>query len=281
MRKVDERFHRVAAEARQTGRKLAGFFLTNGFPDPESNRKIFDMVAESGADFIEIGMPFSDPLAEGPTIQYSSARALAHGVRMRDTFDTAEGLRKRHDTPVYLMGYANPIHHYGLDAFFRDAASAGVDGVILPDLPPGVTDDLEDIADRAGVGIVNLIAPNTPDERVKEIDRATTSFVYAVTIAGLTGTEIASEDAVNHYLERAREYVTENPLLVGFGIKTRESAETLSRHTDGFIVGSALIRAIDAAWEDSSLSEPERLARVAEFVQALALPNETAAAQQT
>lgn len=276
MSKVDERLHLAAAEARHAGRKLAGFFLTNGFPDPQSNRKIFDVIAESGADFIEIGMPFSDPLAEGPTIQHSSAHALKHGVRMRDTFGTAESIRSRHETPVYLMGYANPIHRYGIAAFFRDAASAGVDGVILPDLPPGVSDGLEEIAADAGVGIVNLIAPNTSNERIEEIDRATTSFVYAVSIAGLTGTEISSEDVVSQYLKRARAHVS-NPLLVGFGIQTRASAEILSRHTDGFIVGSALIREIDAAWNDTALSESKRLSRVAEFIRALALPAETTA----
>lgn len=266
---MSSRFEAVVDAARAEKRKLAGIFLTNGFPDLESSREILRAVDEGGADFVELGMPFSDPLAEGLPIQRSSARALAGGVRMIDTLETAAHFRARSETPLFLMGYVNPILRYGVSNFFADAASSGVDGLIIPDLPPGASTDIPEAADRERLGLVHLIAPNTADERIREVDRASTAFVYAVSVTGLTGSAIKTTDAVQDYLRRARSLVTRNPLLVGFGIKTRDEAVRLSAHTDGFIVGSALIQRVDELWGSTGLSREERLSAVTSYVEGL------------
>lgn len=251
------------------GEKAMGLFLTSGFPDPESTLPILLEVDRGGADFIELGMPFSDPLAEGLPIQRSSERALKHGVRLEDTLATARAFRDSSDTPLLLMGYINPIFHFGVRRFCREASESGVDGLILPDLPPEESGIIRGEAAAAGLGIVNLIAPNTPDDRVRQIDEMTTAFVYAVSITGLTGTGLGAADSVATYLERARGLVQQNPLLVGFGINTHDDAMRLSRHTDGFIVGSALIRFVEALWDDPSLDSDARLERIASFAHGL------------
>jgi tryptophan synthase alpha chain len=265
------RFRKIVTEARDAGRKLAGIFVTNGFPDLESTGEILRAIDEAGADFIELGMPFSDPLAEGLPIQRSSARALAAGVTMRDAFRTVESFRRRSETPLYLMGYVNPILAYGPGNFCRDAYSCGVDGLILPDLPPGSAGvGIEAAAKDAGLDMVFLIAPNASEARITAVDEATSGFVYAVSVAGLTGADLGSRDAVGAYLQRARRLVKRNPLLVGFGIRDAEGARELSTHTDGFIVGSALILEIERLWADGTLDGSERIEGVRRFVSALA-----------
>ncbi|HET6569778.1 MAG TPA: tryptophan synthase subunit alpha [Rhodothermales bacterium] len=251
------------------GEKAAGLFLTSGFPDPENTLPILQAIDEGGADFIEFGMPFSDPLGEGLPIQRSSERALRHGVTMRDAFRTVEAFRKNSDTPLLLMGYVNPIHRYGVAAFCRDAKAAGVDGLILPDLPPEESDIVDGTAREHDLSMVYLIAPNTPDERVGEIDRKASAFVYAVSVTGLTGTGLGTITQVENYLIRARSLVTRNPLMVGFGIKSHEDALRLSRYTDGFIVGSALINLVDQLWDDERLTNSARLEQVRVFVRSL------------
>ncbi|MFW5972807.1 MAG: tryptophan synthase subunit alpha [Bacteroidota bacterium] len=266
---MNERFKQVVAEAAASNRKLAGLFLTNGFPDLASSRELLTAIDRGGADFIELGMPFSDPLAEGLPIQRSSERALAGGLRMADTLETARLFRKTSETPLFLMGYANPILRYGLRSFFMDAREVGVDGVILPDVPPGESEEILEAAGEAGLGMVQLIAPNSSDERIRLVDQTATGFVYAVSVTGLTGSAISSPTAVQQYLHRARQLVTRNPLLVGFGISSRREAESLSRFTDGFIVGSALIKHIESLWEDAGLSREARLRLTQEFVEGL------------
>ncbi|MDX1532002.1 MAG: tryptophan synthase subunit alpha, partial [Rhodothermales bacterium] len=232
-----------------------GLFLTSGFPEPAATLPLLRALDDGGADFIELGMPFSDPLAEGLPIQQASARALAHGTTMADAFRTAEAFRGKSPTPLLLMGYVNPVLRYGPAAFCRDAAAAGVDGLILPDLPPEEADLVAEHAEASGLPLVFLVAPNTPDERVRLVDERATGFVYAVSVAGLTGGEIADADAVSAYLERVRRLVRNNPLLVGFGIRTAADAARLSRPTDGFIVGSALIREVERLWDDAALDD--------------------------
>lgn len=246
-----------------------GLFLTNGFPDPEATLPLLHLLDESGADFIELGMPFSDPLAEGLPVQRSSERALRHGVTLDDALTTAAAFRQKSDTPLLLMGYVNPIYRYGIGNFFAAARSSGVDGLILPDLPPEEGSLMEDAADREGLSLVYLIAPNTPDERVRAIDARATAFVYAVSITGLTGTALGSVEGVEAYLSRARRLVERNPLLVGFGIKTHADAMRLSRHTDGFIVGSALVTLIERLWDDATLTPASRLEAVRRFAHGL------------
>ena len=245
-----------------------GLFVTGGFPTPDDTSSILRAVDRGGADFIELGMPFSDPLAEGLPIQHSSERALAAGASMRTTMRAAADFRSHSGTPLVLMGYLNPVLRYGVETFFRDAEEAGVDGVILPDLPPEERGLVSGPAAEHGIDLVPLIAPTTPDERIRHIDEASSGFVYAVSITGLTGTGLGSVDDVGAYLERARRLVRINPLLVGFGIGSAEDAARLTRHTDGFIVGSALIRRIDDLWAREA--DPDaRSEAIAAFVRAL------------
>lgn len=260
---------------RDRGDKAMGLFLTNGFPEPDATLPILRAIDAGGADFIELGMPFSDPLAEGLPIQRSSERALRHGVTMEDAFRVAEAFRAESETPLLLMGYANPVYRYGVSNFCAAARSSGVDGLILPDLPLDEAGLITDEAAAADLDVVHLIAPNTSDERIAHIDAATTGFVYAVSVTGLTGSGLGTVDAVTAYLQRARRLVTRNPLLVGFGIRTHEDAMHLSAHTDGFIIGSALINRAAELWDDDTLSSTDRLEAIAQFARSLKHGTET------
>jgi tryptophan synthase alpha chain len=188
---------------------------------------------------------------------------------MASTFETARRFRERHDTPLLLMGYVNPVLRYGLSNFCRDAASSGVDGLILPDVPPEESAELESAAEAHGLATVFLAAPNTPDDRLHRLDALATGFVYAVSVAGITGADLGDTSPVERYLARAREQVTQTPLLVGFGIKTADDAARLTQSTDGFIVGSALIRHVESLYADDSLSPDDRIAQTTAFVRAL------------
>lgn len=265
MSRLDDTFDRLRAR----NEKAMGLFLTDGFPDPDATVPLLRALERGGVDFVELGMPFSDPLAEGRPIQEASARALSKGVTMHDTFRRAETFRSESETPLLLMGYVNPVLKYGIEDFCRDAAAAGVDGVILPDLPPEESDPLTEAAAAHDLDLVFLVAPNSSDARIQAVDQRATGFVYAVSVTGLTGSDLSGTPTVDDYLQRARRLVVNNPLLVGFGIKTHEDAMQLSRHTDGFIVGSALINHIDELWAQPSLSMNERLDAVETFARRL------------
>ena len=258
------------AGVRDAGRTALGLFVTSGFPDPAGTADILDAAADAGADFVELGMPFSDPLAEGLPIQRASVRALGHGTRMSDAFRTAEAFTARHaGVPLVLMGYVNPVLRYGVAAFCRDAAQAGVAGLILPDLPPDEGDLVDADAAAAGLGVTYLVAPNTPAARVHEVDHRSTGFVYAVSSPGLTGGELRSMTAITDYLDRTRALVARNPLLVGFGIRTPADAARLAPHADGVIVGSALIEHAERLWDDPALTSAARRASVTHWAHAL------------
>jgi tryptophan synthase alpha chain len=265
MSRLDDTFDALQAQ----GENAMGLFLTDGFPEPDATVPILRALDRGGVDFIELGMPFSDPLAEGRPIQNASAQALSHGVTLADTFQTAEDFRAGSETPLLLMGYVNPVLAYGIDDFCRDAAAAGVDGLILPDLPPEESAQLYEAAAVQDLDLVFLIAPNTSEERIAAVDRRATGFVYAVSVTGLTGSDLADAPTVDEYLQHARRLVSQNPLLVGFGIKTHEDAVQLSTHTDGFIVGSALINRVAALWNSPEKSSAERLDAVEEFARDL------------
>jgi tryptophan synthase alpha chain len=245
-----------------------GIFLTSGYPQPEATTPLLRAIDRGGADFVELGMPFSDPLAEGVPIQRSSARALENGTTMQHVLNAARDFREGSDTPLILMGYVNPVYRFGVQAFCRAAADAGVDGLILPDLPLDATTLIRQAATDAGLDLILLIAPNTPDDRIQAIDRATTGFVYAVAFAGLTGDRIDTGDPFQNYLQRARTLIS-NPLMVGFGIRSAEDAHRATRHTDGFIVGSALINLVETLWTRAELPLEDRYREVEAFVRAL------------
>ena len=256
-----------------TGEKALGVFVTSGFPSPEHTLSILKAIDEGGSDFIELGMPFSDPLAEGLPIQHSSQVALEAGITMRQTLETAASFSSQSTTPLVLMGYANPIVKYGISNFFRDARSSGVEGVILPDVLPELDSPFMEAARANHVDLIHLIAPTTPVERMKFIDSVSSGFVYAVTVTGVTGSELGSKQPIQDYLKMAAEIMEVNPLLVGFGIRSHADVVEMAQHTQGAIVGSALVSVIDTLWDDETLSPSERLEGIRAFVHELKYGN--------
>lgn len=243
---------------RTSDRKVMSLFITAGYPHPDETVDLVLGFEKAGADIIELGMPFSDPLADGPTIQHSSEVALANGITMDMIFGMVRQIREKSAIPVVLMGYINPVFSYGIERFFKMAAESGADGVILPDVPVEESGYAEEHARRYGVPIICLVAPNTGDERMQLIDQKSNGFVYCVSIAGVTGTRDGSEvsNSVDTFIERVNRNIKKNPVMIGFGIRNHENAMAISEKVDGFIVGSALIDNIrshypEKGWKDS------------------------------
>lgn len=260
---------RLAAAIRAT-RPALGMFLTAGFPSRAHTLPVLKAIEAGGADFIELGMPFSDPLAEGLPIQRSSKRALEDGMTMQRTLDMAAAFRADSDLPLLLMGYANPLLKFGLGNFFKACRSSGVDGVILPDVPPEEAALFTDQASAHGIDFVFLVSPTTSNARMQQIDALSSGFVYAVSVNGITGLALGDADHTSAYLQRARTQIARNPLLVGFGIRSHEDVIRLSHHTDGCIVGSALVAQIEEWWDERpNASLDQRLNAVQSFVHQL------------
>jgi len=254
----------------QRGQKAMGIFLTSGFPSPDDTLHLLHAIDQGGADFIELGMPHSDPLAEGLPIQHSSTTALQAGATMKSTLDAVRAFRKTSETPLLLMGYINPILKFGIRTFCTEADLAGADGFIIPDLPPQEASMLRDHAQQDRLHLVFLVAPNTSIERMKQIDQLSDGFVYCVSITGLTGTGLdGQQDTINSYLKDARQIIDKNPLMVGFGIQSHQDAKRLSKHTDGFIVGSAVIKEIKRLWGYSDLTLQKRCQKLTLFIRSL------------
>ena len=222
-------------------------YFTIGFPDLEQSRAVLASIAAYGADLIELGMPFSDPLADGPTVQRSTQAALAQGVKMRDCIETARILRaKGAAQALLLMGYVNPILSYGLRAFVQDAAAAGVDGLIVPDLPVEEAQELEDACREAGCALVYMLAPTSTPERIAAVAAHSSGFIYLVSVTGVTGAREEVPADLSDFIQRVRQ-ATRLPLAVGFGIATPEKAARIAQMADGVIVGSAMISAAEGA----------------------------------
>ncbi len=240
--RIGQRFAALKAE----GRGGLITFVTAGDPDLETSREILMGLPAAGADLIELGMPFSDPMADGPAIQASSLRALKGGMTLKKTLGLVADFRKRdNDTPVVLMGYYNPIYIHGPEAFATDARAAGVDGLIIVDLPPEEVDELWQPARDAGIDFIFLTAPTSDDARLPVIVARASGFVYYVSITGITGTRSADITDVGAALRRIRKH-TELPIAVGFGIKTPEQAAEIASVADAAVVGSALVDIIAA-----------------------------------
>jgi tryptophan synthase alpha chain len=235
--RIEKRFAALRAE----GRAGLVAYLTAGDPDIATSTRLLEGVAAAGADMIEIGMPFSDPMADGPLIQAAGMRALKSGMTLRKTLAMVKTLRTRDpETPYVLMGYYNPIYHYGAEAFAKDAAAAGVDGLIIVDLPPEEDPELAEPARRAGLDLVRLAAPTSDAARLPRIVDRASGFLYYVAIAGITGTRSADATAVRDAVARLRRF-TQLPIAVGFGIKTPDQAAEIARAADAAVVGSALV----------------------------------------
>lgn len=243
---------------------VMAMFITAGYPEPSVTPELLLALEASGADIIELGMPFSDPLADGPTIQYSSEVAIQAGTDLHMIMDMVRQVRKHSQIPIVLMGYINPILHFGIDDFFLQAAEAGVDGFILPDVPVEESDLVETWCRKLDMALIYLVAPNTSDARMQLIDQKSEGFVYCVSVTGVTGVRDGNQvaDSVAKFIERVKINVTRNPVLVGFGIKTHEDAMRISAGLDGFVVGSALIDFIRKNYPNSDwLDETRKFVR--------------------
>ena len=217
-------------------------FITAGFPKRNSTVPLVRAIEKGGADIIEIGMPFSDPLAEGPIIQHSSYVALKNGVTLDLILSQVIKIRKTSDIPIILMGYINPILCYGAEKFFRDASSAGVDGIILPELPVEESFRFRRLMKVCGLANIILVSPTTPLRRIKKIDQLSEGFLYCVSTTGVTGSRTSTKSG--NYIQNVKSNAKKNAVLVGFGIKTPADAQAIARKADGVIIGSALISKI-------------------------------------
>lgn len=240
MSRITACFERVAAE----GRPALVTFITAGDPFRAHSAAVLAGLPEAGADIIELGMPFTDPMADGPAIQASSRRALDAGGSLTQTLDMVREFRERDDTtPIVLMGYYNPIYHRGVETFLQQATAAGVDGLIVVDLPPEEDEELCLPARAAGLDFIRLATPTTDDKRLPAVLNNTSGFVYYVAIAGITGTASAQEADIAAAVARLKA-ATPLPVAVGFGVKTPEMAEAIGRHADAVVVGSAIVSTI-------------------------------------
>jgi tryptophan synthase alpha chain len=241
---MSTRIDRQFSTLKSQGRAALVTFLTAGDPDPETSLAILKALPAAGADVIELGMPFTDPMADGPAIQASSQRALKAGQTMKKTLAMVRAFRAENDaTPIVLMGYYNPIYVYGVDKFLADAKSAGVDGLIVVDLPPEEDEELCLPTLKAGLNFIRLATPTTDDKRLPAVLANTSGFVYYVSITGITGTAAPDAARVTDAVARIKRH-TNLPVAVGFGVKTAEQARGIAQGADAVVVGSALIDAL-------------------------------------
>lgn len=261
MSRIQDTFTQLALKGRK------GFipFVTAGDPDLDASLSIILKLAELGADIIELGVPFSDPMADGPTIQRSSERALKGGVTLRNVIDLAAEFRKQSDVPIVLFSYFNPILRFGLDEFKTDASEAGIDGLLLTDV---IEDEAARISRRLAtknIDLISLIAPTTTDERLAAICEHARGFIYAVSRAGVTGAQVETSASAEILVQRARRF-TDLPVAVGFGISTAEQIADVWRYADAAVVGSAIVGEIEKA-----VSPTDAVVNVDRFVRQLLL----------
>ena len=263
--RITRRFAALAAE----NRPGLVAFVTAGDPDLETARAILEGLPRAGADVIELGMPFTDPMADGPAIQASSLRALKSGVTLPKVLDLVAGFRRRDgETPIVLMGYYNPIYSYGVDRFLADAKRAGVDGLIVVDLPPEEDDELCIPARAAGLDFIRLATPTTDAARLPKVLNRAGGFLYYVSITGITGTRTASVEAVEAAVKRLKS-ATRLPVAVGFGIREPQQAAAIARFADAAVVGSALVDRVARKLDSHGRATPDTAAHVLELVEAL------------
>jgi tryptophan synthase alpha chain len=264
--RIDRRF----AELKTEGRAALVTFLTAGDPDPETSLALVRALPAAGADVIELGMPFTDPMADGPAIQMSSQRALKAGQTLKKTLELVRAFRGSDDaTPLVLMGYYNPIYVYGVDRFLRDATSAGVDGLIIVDLPPEEDEELCLPALKAGLNFIRLATPTTDDKRLPAVLANTSGFVYYVSITGITGAATPDAEKVAAAVARIKRH-TKLPVAVGFGVRTAEQAAGIASGADGVVVGSALVSVLKGSLDPNDKATEKTVSGVVDLVAALA-----------
>lgn len=264
--RIDTRF----AELKKQGRSAFVTFLMAGDPDPATSLAIIKALPQAGADVIEIGMPFTDPMADGPAIQAAGLRALKAGMTLKKTLDLVRAFRTGDNaTPIVLMGYYNPIFIYGVDKFLADAKTSGVDGLIIVDLPPEEDEELCLPALRAGLNFIRLATPTTDDKRLPAVLANTSGFVYYVSITGITGAASADSTQVASAVARIKRH-TKLPVCVGFGIRTPDQAHAIASNANGAVVGTALVEVLKASLDSENRATAGTVTAVADMVKALA-----------
>jgi len=264
--RLDKRFAALKAQ----GRAGLVTFTMAGDPGHDASLEILKALPKAGADVLELGMPFTDPMADGPPIQASGLRALKGGETLRRTLDLVHAFRATDsDTPLILMGYYNPIYVYGVDAFLNDALAAGVDGLIVVDLPPEEDAELCVPALKAGLNFIRLATPTTDDARLPAVLANTSGFVYYVSVTGITGAATPDFDAVSAAVARIKRH-TDLPVAVGFGVKTRDHARAVARGADAVVVGSALVEAVRKSLDKDGAATEKTVPAVTELVRELA-----------
>ncbi|ASW04959.1 tryptophan synthase subunit alpha [Rhizobium sp. 11515TR] len=263
--RMDKRFAALKAEGRPA---LVTYFM-GGDPDYETSLGIMKALPEAGADVIELGMPFSDPMADGPAIQLAGQRALKAGQTLKKTLQLAADFRKVDaDTPIVMMGYYNPIYIYGVEKFLDDALAAGIDGLIVVDLPPEMDDELCIPAIRKGINFIRLATPTTDDKRLPTVLKNTTGFVYYVSMNGITGSALPDPSLVSGAVKRIKQH-TELPVCVGFGVKTAEHAKLIGAAADGVVVGTAIVNQIATSLSKDGKATADTIQAVATLVRGL------------
>jgi tryptophan synthase alpha chain len=264
--RIAARFAALKAE----GRGALVTYLQAYDPDPATSLAILRGLPGAGADVVEIGVPFTDPMADGPSIQRAALRALKAGATLSRVLAMVRDFRKEEQaTPIVLMGYYNPILSYGVERFCTDAASSGVDGLIIVDVPPEEADEVEPSAQAQGLDLIRLIAPTTDEARLPRVLAATSGFVYYVSIAGITGTRSASSASLEAAIPRIRRH-TDLPICIGFGIRTPQQAAEAARLADGAVVGTALVDTLAASLDEDGRARPETVRQVLDQVRGLA-----------
>lgn len=264
--RIDTRFAALKSE----GRAALVTFTMAGDPGYEASLELLKALPDAGADVIELGMPFSDPMADGPPIQAAGLRALKTGQTLKKTLQLVSEFRKTdQDTPIVLMGYYNPIYIYGVEAFLKDAASAGVDGLIVVDLPPEEDAELCLPAIKAGLNFIRLATPTTDDKRLPAVLENTSGFVYYVSVTGITGAATPDFGAVAQAVARIKRHTT-LPVAVGFGVKTADHARAVAEGADGVVVGSALVETVRLSLDKEARATEKTVSSVTKLVRELA-----------
>ena len=238
---------RIAELFKRKKERILNIYCTAGYPQLDSTLKIMKALEDNGAGIIELGMPYSDPLADGPVIQASSTIAITNGMTIKKLFEQLKDFRNEIHIPVILMGYMNPVLQYGFEKFCADAAAVGIDGLILPDLPEFEFEtEYGAIIKKYGLDFIFLVTPETSEERIKKLDELSTGFLYAVSSSSTTGSDKNMTD-VNSYLQKLKNLKLRNAILVGFGIKDKQTFDTACRYANGAIIGSAFVKALEGS----------------------------------
>ena len=250
MSRITSTFRRL----QKTGEAALIPYITVGYPSLDLTKRLLPIIARQGADLIELGIPFSDPLADGATVQRASQAALDSGVTIVDCLSVAAEARRSNEVPLLFMSYYNLIHRYGLERFASDASTVGVDGLIIPDLPPEEAEGLKAACEAYGIDLIFLVAPTSTDERIQRVAEIASGFIYCVSLVGVTGARTELGNSAAELVERVRRF-TDLPLIVGFGISTPEQVAQVAEVADGAVVGSALVNMLESHPEDEVILE--------------------------